>query len=85
MKKTLWTLMTIVIFFILPAIVGGIENRYSMEGWILSGGCVEDITGNVWGYDTDIPTGTKVKILFDNMGTPDRKDDIIYKICIEKG
>lgn len=85
MKKALWAFMAIAIFFILPAIVGGIENRYSMEGWILSGGCVEDITGNVWGYDTDIPTGTKVKILFDNMGTLNRKDDIIYKICIEKG
>lgn len=77
-------IILLIVFFILPAIAGGIENTYSMEGWVLSGGCVEDITGNVWGYDTDLIAGTKVKILFDNMGTPDRKDDIITKICIEK-
>ena len=84
MKKIFYGIMVFVIFFILPAIAGGIENRYSMEGWVLSGGYIEDITGNVWGYDTDLVAGTKVKILFDNMGTPDRKDDMITKICIEK-
>jgi len=77
-------IILLIIFFILPAIAGGIENSYSMEGWVHSGGCVEDMTGNVWRYDTDLVAGTKIRILFDNMGTPDRKDDIITKICIEK-
>ena len=84
MRKIFYGIMAFVIFFILPTIAGGIENTYSMEGWIISGDCLEDITGNVWGYDTDIPAGTEVKIFFDNMGTPDRKDDIITRIRIAK-
>lgn len=69
-----------IILIVLPAIAGGIENTYKMCGWVVSADTIEDETGNLWGYDTELAEGTEIKITFDNAGTPDRKDDIILKI-----
>ena len=69
-----------VVFIILPAIAGDIENTYKMRGWVVSEDTIEDETGNLWGYDTEFAEGTEVVIKFDNAGTPDRKDDIILEI-----
>lgn len=68
------------VFIILPAIAGDIENTYKMRGWVVSENTIEDEKGNLWGYDTELAEGTEVVIKFDNAGTPDRKDDIILKI-----
>ena len=80
MKKLAYGIIAIIIFIILPSIAGGIENTYKMRGWVYDSETIEDETGNLWWYDTELVTGTEVKIVFDNAGTPDRKDDKILKI-----
>ena len=80
MKKLAYGIIAIIIFIILPSIAGGIENTYKMSGWVYDSETIEDETGNLWWYDTDLAEGTEVKIIFDNAGTPDRKDDEILKI-----
>ena len=80
MRKIFYGIVAFILFFILPAIVGGIENTYQMRGWVYDSETIEDETGNLWWYDTELAEGTEIKITFDNAGTPDRKDDIILKI-----
>ena len=65
--------------------VGKIENEYTMSGVVCSGGLVEDTTGNLWGYDTELPEGTEVTIVFDNAGTPQRGDDIVLRLKKQRG
>lgn len=41
---------------------------------------VTDVSGNIWGYDTDLPDGTKVCIVFDDKGTENLYDDEIVEV-----
>ena len=68
------------LFLLAAGIVGKVENEYTMSGVVRADGIVEDTTGNLWGYDTELPEGTEVTIVFDNAGTPERKDDIVLRL-----
>lgn len=70
----------LVLFFLVVGLVGKIENEYTMRGVVRSDGIIEDTTGNLWGYDTELPEGTEVTIVFDNAGTPQRGDDIVLRL-----
>ena len=41
---------------------------------------VTDVTGNVWGYDTELPDDTKVCITFDTKNTDSIYDDEIVEV-----
>ena len=41
---------------------------------------VTDVTGNVWGYDADLPDGTKVCVTFDTKNTDSVYDDAIMEV-----
>lgn len=41
---------------------------------------VTDVSGNIWGYDTDLPDGTKVYVVFDDKGTENLYDDEIVEV-----
>ena len=41
---------------------------------------VTDFYGEEWGYDADLPDGTKVCIVFDDKGTENIYDDTIMEV-----
>jgi hypothetical protein len=64
----------LIAFFSMVGIVGRIESTYTMRGHIVDHYTVEDDRGHLWGYESDLATGTEVTITFDNNHT----DTIIY-------
>ncbi len=78
MKKLIVAIMVIIILIL----AGKINTTYSMKGVVTSNHSgiitIEDATGNIWQYETELPEGTELKVFFDINGTEDiREDDII--------
>lgn len=78
MKKFAAGLMVIILF----ALAGKVNTTYSMRGVVTSNHSgiinIEDTTGNIWQYETELPEGTELEVFFDINGTEDvREDDII--------
>lgn len=68
------SVLGILAFFSAVGIVGRFESTYTMHGVIASPSTIEDARGHLWGYDTNLKTGSDVIITFDNNHT----DTIIY-------
>ena len=74
MFKRLTAVLGILTFFSAVGIVGRFESEYTMHGTVTSPSTIEDARGHLWGYDTDLATGSDVIITFDNNNT----DTIVY-------
>lgn len=74
MFKRLTATLGILTFFSLVGIVGRFESTYTMHGVVASPSTIEDARGHLWGYDTDLATGSDVIITFDNNNT----DTVVY-------
>ena len=77
----------IIIFILIPGVMGNIETHYTMEGIVTDIEdnnivVVEDVTGNIWALEArGFAIGQEVKIIFDNNFTENnREDDIIKNI-----
>lgn len=78
MKKLIVAIMVIITF----VLAGKVNATYSMRGVVTSNHngiiTIEDTTGNIWQYETELPEGTELEIFFDINETEDvREDDII--------
>ena len=78
MKKFVAGLAVIIIL----ALAGRVNTTYSVRGVVTSNHNgiinIEDTTGNIWQYETELPEGTELEIFFDINETEDvREDDII--------
>ena len=74
MIKRITAVLGILTFFSAVGIVGRYESTYTMHGVVVNKTTIQDARGHLWGYDTDLKTGTDVIITFDNNNT----DTIIY-------
>ena len=78
MKKLIVAIMVIITL----VLAGKVNTTYSMRGVVTSNHngiiTIEDTTGNLWQYETELSEGTELEIFFDINGTEDvREDDII--------
>ena len=55
-------------------IIGRFESEYTMQGTVIDETTVQDDRGHLWGYESNLATGSEVTITFDNNHT----DTIIY-------
>lgn len=74
MFKRITAVLGILTFFSAVGIVGRFESEYTMHGTVASPSTIEDARGHLWGYDTDLKTGSDVIITFDNNNT----DTVVY-------
>ena len=74
MFKRLTATLGILAFFSTVGIVGRFESTYTMHGVVASPSTIEDARGHLWGYGTNLKTGSDVIITFDNNNT----DTVVY-------
>ena len=61
--------------------VGGSGNMRMANGvYHADTQSVTDFYGEEWGYDADLPDGTKVCIVFDDKGTENIYDDAVMEV-----
>jgi len=76
----------VVIFILIPGIVGNIETHYTMDSVVIQTNTneivVEDTTGNVWSFEGDnYKVGERVQaVFFTNYTDNTRNDDIIVNV-----
>ena len=85
MKKVILGIMVIAGFVFAMFVCGKIANTYSVNGVVVKSDGEEvfvlDETGEVFSYFGDEEEGKEVKIIFDNNGTDDtRNDDVIIDV-----
>lgn len=62
------------------------HHYYAASGYYYTDGTIITDDGNIWGFQTDTITEneTRVKVVFDNNGTPEIiTDDIIRNVTIQ--
>ncbi len=60
-----------------------IVSGYRFEdGTYYTDGTIITDDGHIWGYDTDLPDGTRVQVCFDKQGTKDITDDTIVELRV---
>lgn len=69
------------IAFIIMLVVGSsVPNWQFKDAVILDSNTIQTTDGNIWGYDTNIPAGQKIKVWFNLCDTPQVEDDIIVAV-----